>query len=72
MEKNNELEKLAKRIKHIREEQKLTQEELAGICDFDRTYISLIERAKRNPSYFNLVRLSSGLNISLSELLKGL
>lgn len=72
MEKDNEIKKLADRIKSIREEQKLTQEELAGICDFDRTYISLLERAKRNPSYFNLLRLSDGLNVSISQLLKDL
>jgi transcriptional regulator with XRE-family HTH domain len=72
MNKDTELQKLANRIKAIRLEKKLSQEELAHRCDFDRTYISLLERAKRNPSYFNLLRLCVGLEISVSELLKDL
>ena len=72
MNKDIELEKLANRIKAIRLEKNLSQEALAHRCDFDRTYISLLERAKRNPSYFNLLRLCIGLEVSVSELLKDL
>lgn len=64
------LKKLAEKIKERRVELKLSQEKLAEICNFDRTYISLLERSKRNPSFLNLKRLSSGLNIELSILLK--
>jgi len=72
MEKNIELKKLADRIKSLRTEKGLSQEELAYLSDFDRTYISLLERAKRNPSFYNLLKLSKGLNIPISDLLKGL
>ena len=72
MEKNIELKKLADRIKSVRTEKGLSQEELAYLSDFDRTYISLLERAKRNPSFYNLLKLSKGLNIPISDLLKGL
>ena len=72
MNKDIELKKLSNRIKATRLEKKLSQEELAHKCDFDRTYISLLERSKRNPSYFNLIRLCVGLEVSLSELLKDL
>ena len=64
------LQKLANNIKARRIELKLSQEKLAEICDFDRTYISLLERAKRNPSFLNLKKLSVGLNVNLSDLLK--
>lgn len=64
------LQKLANNIKTRRVELKLSQEKLAEICDFDRTYISLLERAKRNPSFLNLKKLSVGLNVNLSDLLK--
>ena len=67
-----ELIKLGNRISECRKNLNLSQEKLAYICDFDRTYISLIERGKRNPSYLNLLKLSKGLNVSISELLKGL
>lgn len=72
MNKDIELQKLANRIKTTRLEKKLSQEELAHRCNFDRTYISLLERAKRNPSYFNLLRICVGLEVTLSELLKDL
>lgn len=72
MENNEQklLNILAKNIKAKRAELKLSQEKLAEKCSFDRTYISLLERAKRNPSLFNLKKLSVGLNCSLSDLLK--
>ena len=64
------LEILAKRIQSRRYALKLSQEKLAEKCGFDRTYISLLERAKRNPSYLNLEKLCLGLEIEISELLK--
>ena len=69
MNRDIELKKLAERIKIIRLEKKISQEALANKCNFDRTYISMLERAKRNPSYLNLLKLSKGLNISISNLL---
>lgn len=65
------LKELAKKIKKQRIELGLSQEKLAHICDFDRTYISLLERAQRNPSYLSLEKLCVGLQLELSELLKG-
>lgn len=50
----------------------LTQEQLAQLCNFDRTYISLIERGQRNPSFTNLLRLATGLAVSVSQLTKGI
>jgi len=64
------LEQLAKSIKTRRSELNISQEKLAEICGFDRTYISLLERAKRNPSILNLKKLSIGLEIELFDLLK--
>ena len=46
--------KLAKKIKTQRKRLNISQEKLAQKCNFDRTYISLLERAKRNPSYLSL------------------
>jgi len=60
---------LGKRIKTLREERGLSQEKFAEKCGFDRTYISLLERGKRNPSYTNLLKVAKGLEISISDLL---
>ncbi|MCK4441404.1 MAG: helix-turn-helix transcriptional regulator, partial [Sulfurovaceae bacterium] len=56
--------------KKYREKLNLSQEKLAQKCNFDRTYISLLERAKRNPSYLSLIKLCKGLEIELIDLLK--
>jgi transcriptional regulator with XRE-family HTH domain len=59
-------------VKTQRTKLKLSQEQLADICGFDRTYISLIERGKRNISFSNLHRLSQGLKTTVSELTEGI
>ncbi len=45
----------------------LSQEQLAEIIEVDRTYISLLERGKRNPSLMCINSLSQALDISLTE-----
>jgi len=63
---------LGENIKKIREEKGLSQEELANIAGFDRTYISLIERGKRNLSLLNLCRFAKALDLRPHELIKNL
>lgn len=55
-------------IKNARAKLSLSQEGLADKCGFDRTYISMLERGKRNPSLLNLLKLSRGLGIPVSKL----
>ena len=63
------LKQLAEKIKSKRLELNLSQEALADKCGLDRTYISFVERSKRNPSYLSLVKLCDGLEIDIKELL---
>ena len=63
---------LGQQVRELRLRRGYSQDELAEKCGFDRTYISLIERGKRNPSFSNLVKLAHGLGISLSDLTDGL
>ncbi len=60
------------RVRELRQAAGLSQEAFAERCDLDRTYISGIERGKRNVSLENLKVLASALNVTLSELLDGL
>ena len=46
----------------------LSQEDLARKCDFDRTYISMLERGKRNITLTNLIILANGLSTSVGVL----
>jgi len=66
---NGLLNSLGERIRSHREKLDLSQEKLAEKCAFDRTYISLLERGKRNPSFTNLHRLANGLEVPLSKLI---
>ena len=56
----------------MRIEKGLSQEKLALLSDLDRTYIPSIENGKRNISITVLEKLSNALDISVSELTKGL
>ena len=64
------LASLGRVIRERRESMNITQEELAELTDFDRTYISLVERGKRNLSVLNLQVIASALNQKVSDLLK--
>lgn len=66
------LKALGLKVKHKRVELGLSQEQLADICGFDRTYISLLERGKRNISFSNLEKISCGLSMTISDLTKDL
>lgn len=55
-------------LKRIRTELNLSQEELAFSSNLDRTYISLLERGKRQPSLSTIFALSNALNIKPSQL----
>lgn len=64
------LDSFGKKLQKLRTDRNLTQEKLAEIAGFDRTYISLLERGSRNPSLVNIVRLAKALNITPDKLLK--
>ena len=63
---------LGERVRNLRLQEGYSQENLAEKCGFDRTYISLIERGRRNPSFFNLMKLVKGLDTSVSKLTSGI
>ena len=68
----NTLKSFGLRVKTIRTEQKISQEDLAELSGLHRTYISSLERGVRNPTLTTLISLSKGLNIEINEMLKEL
>jgi DNA-binding XRE family transcriptional regulator len=44
-------------------ERGLSQEELAGRADFDRTYPSLLEHGRRSPTFFVILQLAGALRM---------
>ena len=65
----NPLLPLGYAIKAQREKLRFTQEYLAEKTGFDRTYISMLERGRRNPSFLNLLRIAKGLEIPITQLI---
>jgi len=63
-------ERFGQRVRELRKERGLSQEDLAEICGLDRTYISGIERGLRNLALRNIEILARAFNISISDLLK--
>lgn len=64
------LKKLGQIIRTKRESQGLTQLEVAKRAELDRNYIGMVERGERNPSYLSLIKIASGLNMTVDQLIK--
>ena len=58
---------VGKRVKELRNKLGLSQEELADYAELDRTYITSVERGRRNISIVNIEKLASALKVSLKE-----
>jgi len=68
LEKEKLLEHFGKNLKEARNLKGISQEELALSLEFDRTYISMLERGKRNPSLFTIHKIAHFLDIKISAL----
>lgn len=55
-------------IRTIRQNRKISQEELADLCGLHRTYISDVELGKRNVSLENIDKIAYALNTNISEI----
>lgn len=60
---------LGKAIKLVRISRSLTQTELANAANVSVSYLSLLERNKRDPTFSTVVKIATALNISLVLLL---
>lgn len=69
---NSQLKKFGDRVRELRKERGLSQEDLAELAGLHRTYIGGIERGERNVALVNILRLAKALNVSPGELLDGI
>jgi len=58
------------RVRELRKEKDISQEELAHRADLHRTYIGMIERAEKNLTLLNIERIAIALEVNISELFK--
>ena len=56
------------RLRLMRQEKNLSQEELAYRAGLHRTYVSSVERGERNVSLVNIHKLAAALDIDVSKL----
>jgi transcriptional regulator with XRE-family HTH domain len=68
MDKREILIKFGLRVREIRKEKKLSQEELSFNADLHRTYIGMIERAEKNITLINIEKIANALNVDIKEL----
>ncbi|MGV8084522.1 MAG: helix-turn-helix domain-containing protein [Coriobacteriia bacterium] len=57
-----------RRLRRLRQERNLSQEELAHLAGLDRTYVSSCEAGRRNATIKTIVRLAEALNVDPSAL----
>jgi len=72
MQPNRTLRSLANRIKELRDQKGISQEELAHRAGLSRTGMGFVETGKRWPRLDTLMKVAQGLNVTVDELLKGL
>lgn len=61
---------IGKRIKQLREEKKISQVELANLCEFERSNMSRIEMGNTCPSSYTLYKIAEHLGVEVYQLLK--
>lgn len=63
---------LGMRIKYLRTQRKLSQEDLALEAGVNKNYLSDLERGTRNPTLKIMEKIAVALEIDLSTLVKGI
>ena len=62
--------KFGDRVRRLRKEKGITQLELAELLGVGRSYLSQVERGKRDPGLRLVKSIADGLKITLSDLLQ--
>jgi len=66
------LKRFGARVREMRAAKGFSQESFAAHCGLDRTYLGGIERGERNLALRNIEAIANALNMTISELMKGL
>jgi transcriptional regulator with XRE-family HTH domain len=70
MSKKKILIEFGEKVRELRKEKGISQEELSYKADLHRTYIGMIERAEKNITLINIEKIAKALEVEISELLK--
>lgn len=64
--------KLGMKIAELRKSQRFTQRDFAEMVGINRTYLIDVEHGRRNIAFDNMMKISEGLGVTLSELVCGI
>ena len=67
--KSNILKKFGEKVRKLRREKGISQEELAHQAELHRTYIGMIERAEKNITLINIKKIANALEVNIKELI---
>ncbi len=70
MDNREILLKFGNRVRELRKEKNLSQEQLSYKADLHRTYIGMIERAEKNITLLNIEKIANALELSINDLMK--
>lgn len=69
MKLNSEiLNQFGNKVRKLRKEKGISQEELAHRADLHRTYIGMIERAEKNITLINIEKIANALEVTIEQL----
>lgn len=68
MNKEKILIDFGNRVREIRKEKSLSQEELSFKANLHRTYIGMIERAEKNITLVNIEKIAQALEVDIKQL----
>lgn len=63
---------IGQKIRRAREQNNLTQDQLALMVGIGRSYLAKVESGKRNPTVDFVEKVANGLDMTLEDLFKGL
>ena len=66
----NEVIQFGKKLRETRLKKNLSQGDVARILGVHRTYISGLERGRRNPSLLTVQKIARALRVPIEDLLK--
>jgi transcriptional regulator with XRE-family HTH domain len=72
VDRRDVLKRFGARVRELRSAKGFSQESFAAHCGLDRTYLGGIERGERNLALRNIEAIAKALNVTISELMRGL
>ena len=63
------LKSIGGNIARIRKNKKLSQEDLSGLADIDRSYLSEIENGHKNFSMMTLLKIAHALKVPVEDII---